>query len=191
MKCQQCGKVAVWSYDDGKINLCLDCNLKFQQAADMMNRRNAEMINYLAEQMEATVGLPGIIPRYKITPSLIHTGNTTFNNINVNNSTVGAINTGYVETIDVSLSVINDKNNNEIAKILKALTEEIIQNKEVKEKNKNDVLEQLAFISEELTKPVEHQKKSIMKSAYTVISNLLSNSANILAIWKTLEELIK
>lgn len=191
MKCQQCGKPAVITYDEGRINLCIDCNLKFQQAQEMEFRRIAQIMNHLGEEIEMGLGISGIVPRYKIPQPIYHQGNTTFNNINVRDSNIGSINTGYVKSIDVSLSVINKQRNDNSTRLLKTLTEEILRHNEFDEKNKNEILEQLAFVSEELAKPIEQQKKSILKSTYNVLSNLLSNSANLLEIWKALEEIIK
>jgi len=97
MKCQQCGKQAMITYEDGKIALCLDCNLKFQQAQEMIIRRNAEMINFLTGQIEASFGFLGMFPRYQITTPIYQQGDMTLNNINIKDSNVGAINTGNVK----------------------------------------------------------------------------------------------
>jgi hypothetical protein len=136
-------------------------------------------------------GVSGIVPRYSFPKPIYHQGDTTFNNINVQNSNIGAINTGYVKSIDVSLSVISKQRNDNVTSLLKTLTEAVINHNNINEKSKNEILENLAFISEEITKPVENQKKSILKNTYSVISDLLSNSANIFTIWKALEDLIK
>jgi hypothetical protein len=185
MKCQQCGKQAVVSYDDGKINLCLDCNLKFQQAANMIQRRNAEMMNYITEQIEFSVGMPGLLPRYKIPTPIIQSGSNTYNNINVNNSNVGSINTGYIESIDLSLSVLNKQGNQDSSNVLKQLTEEIIRNNEIEQATKNEILEQLSFISEELIKPKEKRKLTLIKNVFSSVSTTLSAFTNLLSLWNT------
>lgn len=188
MKCQQCDKQAIISYDDGKINLCLDCNLKFQQSADTIQRRSAEMMNFLAEQMDFFVGLPGTIPRYKASTPIIHSGDTTFNNINVNNNNIGSINTGYIESIDLSLSVLNKQGNQESSDLLKQLTESIIQHNEIEESTKNEILEQLSFISEELRKPKENRKNSLIKRVFDSVKDSLSAFNNLLSIWKNIQD---
>jgi hypothetical protein len=192
MKCYQCDKPAVIRYGEGKETMlfCLDCNLKFQQAADMIQRRNAEMINYLTGQIESHFGMYGMFPRYKITPPLIHQGEIKLNNINVNNSVVGAINTGVVQSIDISLSVIKNQGDIEIVKVIKDLTEEVLQSKKMEDDKKNEILEQLSFISEQLSKPKESRIWSVIKPVFATIGSALSGFSNLLGIWEKLRTLL-
>ena len=47
MKCNHCGKLAFCKYDNG-VFLCLDCNLKFEQAEQTQFARSAATLNQLA-----------------------------------------------------------------------------------------------------------------------------------------------
>jgi len=54
--CSQCGKPAIVQYGD--IWLCVDCNLKFQQAEQIRYSRSISRQNYLAYQIELAASLP-------------------------------------------------------------------------------------------------------------------------------------
>jgi hypothetical protein len=192
VKCFQCDKPAVIKYGEGKeiLLLCLDCNLKYQQAIEMAQRRNAEMINYLTGQMESQVGMYGMFPRYQVTSPVIHKGDIKLNNINVSNSIVGAINTGVVQSIDVSLSVIKNQGEPEVVDAIKSLTEQLIKSNDINETQKNDILEQLSFVSDQLAKPKESRKWSLIKPVFTTIGSALSGFSNLLSAWEKLRSLI-
>lgn len=190
MKCQQCSKPAMITYEDGKIALCLDCNLKFQQAQEMIIKRSAEMINYLTGQIESSFGFPGMFPRYQISTPIYKQGDMTLNNINIKDSNVGAINTGNVKSIDVSLSVIKGQGDNELSELIKQMTEEIIKHQELTEDQKNEVLDQLVFVSEQATITQKHRKVGVLKSIFSAITGLISNSTSLLEIWEKIKSLI-
>ena len=69
------------------------------------------MENRAAADLESIVGLPGMLPRIQIPP--LPSAPLTLNNIKVDNSVVGSINTGNVRAIDVNLTYLygagNDK----------------------------------------------------------------------------------
>ena len=192
MKCNQCDKPAVVIYGEGKsrIGLCLDCNLKFQQAQDMQMRRHAEYMNFLAGQIEMSLGMHGFIPRYHVQQPIIHQGEYKLNNININNSIVGSVNTGTVQSIDVSLSVIKKHGDNEIAQAIKEITEKIIQSTQLDDSQRNEVLEQLSFISEQITKPKEQRSASLLKPIGTAIGSTLSGFNDLLDVWDKLKTLL-
>lgn len=192
MKCNQCGKPAVVYYeqDGSRLGLCLDCNLKFQQANEIQWRRLAEHMNYLASEIEMSLGMSGFMPRYPAHQSVIHQGEFKLNNININNSIVGAVNTGTVQSIDLSLSIIKNHGNNEIAQAIKEITEKIIESSQLNDSQRNEVLEQLSFISEQITKPKEQRSASILKPIASAIASTLSGFNDLLNLWDKLKTLL-
>jgi hypothetical protein len=54
MKCEQCGKPPFYYYKSAF--LCLDCNLKVEQAEQLQIARDAAMLNQLAGEMEMIGG---------------------------------------------------------------------------------------------------------------------------------------
>ncbi len=170
-------------YGEGNqsFNLCVDCNLKFQQATDIVIKRNYELMNYLTEEMEMRVGLPGMFPRFEIPSPVIHNGEIRMQNINVNNSIVGAINTGTVQTIDVALTVMKEHSEADLSTAIKALTEGVMQSDMAIDK-KNEILDQLSVISEEVSKPKEKRRWAMIKPLFTAIGSALSDFDNLLSI---------
>src|SRR5713101_3585461 len=99
MKCIQCGKPAIVKYDFGL--LCVDCNLKFQQANDIAVGRLERQINFLMDEMEMVAGVRlggGRFPERK--PPIVHTGNMDIRPIVLSNSVVGNINQGTVQNLN-------------------------------------------------------------------------------------------
>ena len=92
--------------------------------------------HYLTAEIEAVDGLPRLFPRYKVSSPVYYKGDLILNNINIQNSNVGVINTGNVESIDVSLTFLKEQGNEEIAELIKILTKEIIKNKDIVENQK-------------------------------------------------------
>ena len=100
------------------------------------------------------------------------------------------INTGNVESIDVSLTFLKEQGNEEIAELIKILTKEIIKNKDIVENQKNKILEQLAFITEQLSIPKEQRKTSILKTIFATIFTSISGFSNLLEILEKVKKLI-
>lgn len=99
-QCAQCNKIAIFVVGDGKVPLCIDCYLKLQQAIELEDRRLKEMMNYLTDHIEAAIGLYGILPRFPTSRPIVRQGPLTLNNININRSTIGTINTGEIKNLD-------------------------------------------------------------------------------------------
>ena len=190
MKCNQCGKPAVITYEEGKIAFCLDCNLKYQQAQEMIIRRNAEMLNYLTGQIESSFGMYGMFPRYQITDPVYKQGDMTLNNININNSNVGAINTGNVKSIDVNLSVMKSQGEIELSELIRELTEKLIGSNQLTVEDKSEVLEQISFISEQVCIPPDQRKNGLLKTNFATIPAVISKSKELLEIWEKIEPLL-
>ena len=187
--CSQCGRVAIVKVGD--VLLCVDCHLKHQQAIDLHNDRLARQMNYLTEQMEATVGLPGILPRIKTRQPVIQQGDFTLNNIRVDKSVVGAINTGNVQSIDVGMNYIKLSGNTKLAQELSKFTEEVIKEGALSKELKNSILEQLAFLVQECQAPEEKQKKSIIKSVLSNIKDSVVTIEALSKIWEGIKPLLE
>ena len=71
-----------------------------QEAAYLQFSMLAAHKNNLAAEIEAGIGYIMPVPRITIPPPPIRGNKLTLNNINVNNSTIGAINTGTIANLD-------------------------------------------------------------------------------------------
>jgi hypothetical protein len=134
MKCCQCNRPAIFLIGDENIPLCLECNLKFVQMTTMQNEMLERQINYYSDLMDCTVGFGPSGPKFPERKT-VNLGGVALHNIKVDNSTIGFINTGNIETVDVALSALTNSGNNDIAIALNQLTTEVVKTSELQ----NDV----------------------------------------------------
>lgn len=187
--CNQCGKPAVISV--GNNPLCVECYLKFQQASKIFCDTLIQEENYLLDMMEATIGLPGVLPRIKTPQPIVYKGPLTFHNIKVDQSVIGAINTGEVKRIDVTMDYINTFGNNELVKALKEFTQAVIDEKKIEIKMKNEIIEHISFLTSQAALPKEKQKTSIVKTVLSAIKDTISTIASLMLLWGKLQPLLE
>jgi len=165
--CSQCGKPAVVLAAGNP--LCVDCNLKLQQAISMRHAMLAQQMNFLLDEAEAVTGIYGVMPRYRVPQPIIHQGTMNFHNIRIDKSVVGAINTGHVQQIDVALSHIKLTGDPELEKSLAGFTEAVANSTALSAVAKNELLEQIAVVAEQAAMPKESRSWGILKALVTSI----------------------
>ena len=187
-KCSQCDTPAMKNN-----SLCVDCHFKLQQARTLEYARLAAPANQAVDDMENIAGLRpgslgGRLPIPK--PTTINAGQTTYNNIHVDNSVVGAINTGNIKKLDILLSAMRSNNNQELAHVLEALTHVILDTPDLRLSDKDSALEWLSFLSNQsLTQETERQS-TIGKTAISTLEKILSNTGSIASIWSAAKPLL-
>jgi len=184
MKCHQCGKPAMFSVGKEEVPLCLDCNLKFTQIAQMHIEANERMLNYLSDQADCIIGLPVSGPRFPQRKA-IHIGGVNLNNIKIDNSTIGVLNTGNIESVDVSVTSLQQNGNNQLANAIKEITNAVVASNELQAETKNQLIEMLSIISSEATAPAERQRKSVVKVLIDRFKDILSISVQLTQLWNT------
>jgi len=189
--CIQCGKTAIVSV--GGNPLCVDCYLKLVQAIQIQYDVHAREANYLMDEMEAAVGLYGLLPspRYKIHQPMVHQGPLTFHNIKVDQSVVGSINTGEVQRIDVAMDRIKISGNEELVKILKKFTEAVIAETKLDAELKNQIIEQISFLASQSVLPKGKQKSGIVKAVLLGVKDTVSTIVSLSSLWDKLEPLLE
>src|SRR5260370_10532651 len=154
--------------------LCVDCNLKFEQAFQIRDNALKEQYNMLLGQAEAVTGLYGVMPRLQTKTPIIHKGPMNFHSINVDRSVVGAVNTGTVQKMEVALNNIHVNNQNpELEQRLKDFTEAVLREAKLSPEAKNEIVEQLSVLAAQVAMPAESRIKVVMKAL------VLSIGANI------------
>lgn len=161
--CTQCGKPAVFELNGHPI--CVDCNLKVQQAAQIRDNMLKEQENFLLDQMDAAIGLGRTFgPRHTIQAPVTPVS------INFDRSVVGAINTGNVKNMEVALNNIHAQNGNaELEKALKEFTEAVLHEKSLAVATKDGIVEQLSVLAAQAALPKESRLKSVMNALVTSI----------------------
>jgi len=187
--CSQCGKPAIIAVDNNP--LCVDCYLKFQQAMQIQDTMYVKEMNYLTDMMEATVGLYGVLPKYKVRQPVVYQGPLTFHNIKVDQSVIGSINTGEVQRIDVAMSHIKTSGNEELVKALKEFTEAVIAETKLDAELKNQIIEQISFLTSQSALPKEKRKSGIIKAVLLAIKNMVSTMVALSPLWNNLQPLLE
>lgn len=147
MKCYQCSSPAMYLVGDQNIPLCLDCYFKFAQIQQQQVENNERMINYVSDQMSIVAGLPPMGPHFPARPRPVIVAGTKLNNISVNNSVVGTINTGSIGSVDQSISALIQCGEPALADAIKGLSEAILQSGDLTRNQKNELIESLSVIA--------------------------------------------
>ena len=182
--CSQCHRSS-GMYNIGGHVLCLNCYEKYMMIEKIKYNMLVEEENRIADAMEMVTGVHGVIPRTKpldIKP-IIDSRKVTYNNIKVDNSVIGVINTGEIGKLDVSIEYFKNEGNEEFANAIKELTEAIANEQKINEKEKNQILEQLNFLVGEAKLEKGKRKYAVIKSVLNGIKNAISLIPSILLFW--------
>jgi hypothetical protein len=118
------------------------------------------------------------------------TRGSVYNNINVTNSAVGAINTGNVEKIDVSLTHLHNAGRDDAKEALKALTEAIFR-ATIPENQKGELIEQVAFLSEEAAADADKRRPALVRPVLGALTQAASTISAISGAWQAAEPILR
>jgi hypothetical protein len=144
--------------------LCLNCYFKFSQIQQRQIENGELMMNYLSDEMSASVGLPPMGPRFPSRPRPVVVAGAKLHNIHVNNSVVGTINAGSIGTVDQSISALVQGGEPTLAEAIKSLSEAILQSGDLTQNQKNELIESLSVISKEAATPKEARQNTVALS---------------------------
>jgi len=191
LKCCQCGRPAYFTTGPDNRPLCIDCYLKLVQAITLANNQLAQEANYLVDTANAIMGTPGLGPRYEIPQPIVYQGQCVTHNINVNQGSVGMINTGNVGMIDAAIDFLAGTQQQELVAALKTFTQTVLNEPSLDSKTKNEVIEYLSCLASQLTIPKENRWKSVCKSALEAIRKIISTASNLVVLWEKVAPIIR
>ena len=125
---------------------------------------NERWLNYLHDEMAATVGVLPIGARFPPRPRPLILSGVKMNNINVSNSVVGTINTGTIGVIDQSISALAHTGATDLAQAVKELSEAILRSGDLTSNQKNEVVEGLSVVAEEAAAPQERRRNAVARA---------------------------
>ena len=185
LRCDQCIKPAMYNIQG--YDLCLEHHTMLIKSIQGRQLENMAMMNYLQDSIAYTLGAPGAQPpRIQVPVPIVHTApvtHNTHNNIHVENSVIGLINTAQVGRINVAMDNIVNNDDELIVEAIKAVTEAIVNTTELNNETKNQLLEQMAFITEQATLPNSKRQTSVVKPILAAISSSLTNIASLATVW--------
>jgi hypothetical protein len=145
---------------------------------------NIAMINYLSDSIDRTFGLPPSGPKIKLPQqTVVNTAPVTFNNIRVDRSVVGSINTAQVARIDVAMKNIKNTGNDDVTQAIKELTEAVVNNEKIETDQKNQIIEQLTFLAEQAALPKAQQQTSVITMVLKAVPLTLSAITSLNTLW--------
>lgn len=147
------------------------------------------MLNLAAAEMDMAVGGFGMGPQVVI-PSMPNSA-TTVNNIRVENSTVGAINTAAVSSIQVSLGQMHAAGMESLEASITNLTEAVANEASLAVSQRNDLLDQIAFVSQQAAAAAHARNPGMIKAALAGIGSVASTVSGVATAWTVCAPLLK
>lgn len=179
MSCGQCGKPSIGQV--GSVFLCVDCYYRLTVAQTLQLRNAAIGANAAAQDIDFVSGLRNFTPRMQV-PDL-PPAPFTLNNIRVDGSTVGAINTGEVASIDVSITVLQQAGNKDVSEALKNLTQAILDAADIPSATKSQTLDQVAYLSEQAAAAAKDRKPGMIKAACAALTQVATTTTTLATAW--------
>ncbi len=177
---------------EGTIPLCLDCYVQFSQLMDRQTENLERQLNYLAEGIEMTVGMPGLSPRFPLRPPrTVLAGLTTLNHMHISNSNIGVLNTGTIGTIDGAVGIMLSGGEQKAAQAFKTMTEAVASASDLATPDKNKTLELLSVVAAEGAAPKEKRRSEAMRTLLRDVSSALSGSAALVRLWEAVKPVIE
>jgi len=148
-------------------------------------------INMLEGEMWDTVGLPRPAPPFpERKPPVVIQDKRTQNMIHIDRSVIGAVNTGTINSLEVSMNQISNSDN-KLAQALKEFTEAVGKDTVLIETQKREIIEQLSVLSQEIALSKEKRKYSVIKVLMESIRNVAACSKALELLWAGVQKLIE
>lgn len=189
IKCSQCDREAIGAVNNGQgPAFCLEHMNMFQ---NMISRNLADLQRQEDSIMDYVEMTTGVRLRQPRPAPVLHHGNVTVNNIKIDRSNIGVVNTGNINDINSAITFIENSGHIEVASGLKNFSETIISSKELEDSQKNEILDHLAFLSNQIKSTPESRHNTTAKTTLNAIKEILSVSANLSTVWSVFYPLIK
>lgn len=114
-----------------------------------------------------------------------YVGGINLDNIKLDSSTTGALNTGNIQSVDASITNLKQGGKEQLANALVTITDSVIASSDLQDKIKDELIEILKYISSEATAPPGQQRKGITKSVIKKFEDTISVSAKLTQLWTT------
>ena len=194
LQCHQCLKPAIRivfpnGENNGGLPLCLDCSVKFQSLLLQQNKEIERAQNMVSDLMAGVSGVR--FPKHpQWETQVIQYGGTTLNNIQVQNSNVGVLNTGMIGNVDNAIGVLK-QNSPELAKAIKHLAEQVIESNDLSKDMGNKILELLESLSNEVSVPEqEGRKNSVIEVLAKTLGKLCSTVEVLDKAWQAIKAML-
>jgi len=138
----------------------------------------------LMDDMDMISGIPSRGGRYpERRPPVTMSG--TFNSIRIDGSNVG-VNTGTIQSVQVSLAGIQQGGSAALAAALKEITEAVINSAILQPSQKNDAVQRLETVAVEAVKPNDQRRTAVVRAVLVEFGEVVKVGASLCALWDRL-----
>jgi hypothetical protein len=176
----------MYAVGEEQVPLCLRCYIAHRDMVARDQEQNERLINFLSDQMDATIGFGPSGPRFPPRPSPVIIAGAKMHNISVSNSVVGTINTGSIGTVDQTISVLREGEEPQLGDAVKQLTEAILGSGDLTSNQKNELVDLLSVVSAEAVAPKAERKTAVAAALLdraAKITDLANDIADVCAKW--------
>jgi len=154
--------------------------------------QDASRYNAALDNADAITGVSGGFGRMQIPPPprIVQSGPIVLNNIRVENSTVGVINTGDLKSIDSVVTTAKTAGHEALATALKEFTEAVLISQDLQQEAKNETISQLAFLSQQVVSK-QKQAPSVIRSIIFSIERTINGAASLVTLWPLLHDRLR
>jgi hypothetical protein len=190
MKCHQCEKVVFYLLKDN-VGVCLDCYHKMTQINNIKFIQHIALANKAADDLDMIAGMKitgGRVPVAALAMAARGADRNVYNNIKINNSTIGIINTGDLAKIDAVITLTKETDIEQIGQKLMELTQAILDSKENQDIEKQELIDLVRSIAEQVQ---SGRKKSVILSLFKGIEERIQTISAAIPIYQTMKPLIE
>lgn len=186
-RCSQCGKSAVCEV--GTSPLCVDhyealrrAELMAQQALNIKWNQAAALLNEINAQLDRSMPFGPPHARMPLIPTPSFSGgNPTY--ISVTGGTVGAINTGTIEHLNVTIRDLAQMGQTALADAVRELSQVVVDDPNLSKDEKDEVLEQVEVLASQASVPPQERSLGVLKGLVRAIPAALTASKDALDVW--------
>ncbi len=187
MQCSQYQRPAIVKLNN--IPLCVEHYVRLQCVNTEQQRMLAALMNYELDSIDEIIGIPSYA-RIRMPQPVVNTGNTTVNQLNIDRSVIGVLNTGTIQNLNATISAIQSVDPN-LTNELKKFIEAVSQNTELSQEFRKEVIEQLSFLASQIFAQKEKRNSSVIKTVFSSIGTTLSAVNSLLGLWEKLKPMLE
>lgn len=184
MKCSQCDREAIGAMNNGQgAVVCIEHYALFQNTI----HRNIDVLRDMRQDHEDNINsMFGIPPRPRKPAPVIHQGNNVFNQLKIDNSNIRVVNMGTIDSLNATISYIQETGSVELAKQIKTFAEAISASAEISKEQQKEIMEQLSFLGTQIRTAPENRNQSVAKTVLKSIEPVISTAASLATLWQVL-----
>jgi hypothetical protein len=175
--------------EGSRVPLCLECNLKLVQMTTMQNDMLEHQMNFLMDEMDMVTGIR-TGPRFP-ERRIVQMGRVTLNNIRVDRSTIGVLNTGTIQSVDNAVTALHQSGDRDLSRAILELTQAVLASTEAERDMKNNIVEVLSILSTEATAPRERRRSKAMWPLLEQLATWVSMVPGLIEVWHRVEPVLR